>query len=235
MERKINVLIVDDEGPDRELLKSLITSYCPHLRVVGEAASVAAAENLIIQHQPKAVFLDIQMHAHLGFELLDRFPQRTFLAIMTTGYDQYGIKAVKAGAFDYLLKPIDVDELMEAEQKIRTEINRLESPSEEVLSVFDQGEQVLIKPSEIIYLKAQGSYTLIILAQREILTAKNLNEMMKEFQSNHLVRIHRSYVINRDYMKSYQPLGNEGLITLSNGTQLRVSRTYKKLLKSVLL
>ncbi|MFN8886927.1 MAG: LytR/AlgR family response regulator transcription factor, partial [Cyclobacteriaceae bacterium] len=76
---------------------------------------------------------------------------------------------------------------------------------------------------------------LIILAQREILTAKNLNEMMKEFQSNHLVRIHRSYVINRDYMKSYQPLGNEGLITLSNGTQLRVSRTYKKLLKSVLL
>ena len=235
MEKKINVLIVDDEGPDRELLKSLIASYCPHLRVIGEAASVAVAQNLITQLQPKVVFLDIQMHSQLGFELLEHFPSRNFLVVMTTGYDQYGIKAVKAGAFDYLLKPIDVDELIDAEQKIRIELNRHTTDGEDFFSVFDQGEQVFIKPSEIIYLKAQGSYTLIVLVHREILTARNMNEMMRELNSSRLLRIHRSYVINRDFLKSYQPQGNEGMITLSNGLQLPVSRTYKKLLKSVLL
>jgi two-component system LytT family response regulator len=170
-----------------------------------------------------------------GFDLLDQLPERKFLTIMTTGHDRYGIQAVKAGAFDYLLKPIDGDELREAEKKIMKELRRTTSLSNEVLKVFNQGEQIVIKISEIVYLKAQGSYTLINLSsEREILTAKNLNLMMSDFRTDRLVRVHRSYVVNLDYVKSYQPTGNEGILTLQGGLQLRVSRTYKSLLKSLI-
>jgi two-component system, LytTR family, response regulator len=233
---KIATMIVDDEAPHRKLLRSLIDSYCSYLQVIEEADSVASAEKMIAKHQPKVLFLDIEMPTQKGFELLNKFPDRKFLAIMTTGHDQYGIKAVKAGAFEYLLKPIDADELMEVEQKIVKELGRTATSSNEVIKVFDQGEQIVIKISEIVFLKAQGSYTLINLAaDKEILTAKNLNLMMSDFRTTRLVRVHRSYVVNLDYVKSYQPSGNEGILTLQGGLQLRVSRTYKALLKSLLL
>jgi two-component system LytT family response regulator len=232
---KIQVVIVDDEGPHRKLLRSLIDNYCTYLQVIAEADSVANAEKLIAKHQPKVLFLDIEMPLQKGFELLDQLPERKFLTIMTTGHDRYGIQAVKAGAFDYLLKPIDGDELRETEQKIMKELGRTTTLSNEVLKVFNQGEQIVIKISEIIYLKAQGSYTLINLtSEREILTAKNLNLMMSDFRTHRLVRVHRSYVVNLDYVKSYQPTGNEGILTLQGGLQLRVSRTYKSLLKSLI-
>jgi two-component system LytT family response regulator len=232
---KIPVIIVDDEAPHRKVLRSLIESYCLYFQVIAEADSVASAEKLIARHQPKALFLDIEMPTQKGFELLIKFPNRKFLTILTTGHDQYGIKAVKAGAFEYLLKPIDADELMEVEQKIVKELGRMAISSNDVLKVFDQGEQIVIKISEIVFLKAQGSYTLINLASdREILTAKNLNLMMSDFRTSRLVRIHRSYVVNLDYVKSYQPTGNEGILTLQGGLQLQVSRTYKALLKSLI-
>jgi two-component system, LytTR family, response regulator len=231
---KIPAIIVDDESPDRELLKSLIGSYCHYLQVVAEADSVQSAEKLISKHKPKVLFLDIEMPTQKGFDLLEKYPDRKFLTIMTTGYDQYGIKAVKAGAFDYLLKPIDVDELIAAERKMVKELARVTTSPNEVLRVFDQGERVVIKIAEIIYLKAQGSYTLISLTSaREVLTAKNLNAMMTDFRSDRFVRVHRSYVVNLDYVKGYQPDGNEGILTLEGGLQLRVSRTYKPLLKSL--
>jgi two-component system, LytTR family, response regulator len=232
---KIAAIIVDDEGPDRELLKSLIGSYCQYLHVVDEANSVATAEKLIVKHQPKVVFLDIQMHTQQGFELLEKFPERKFLAVMTTGYDQYGIQAVKAGAFDYLLKPIDVDELVETEQKIARELQRVSTDAEDVLKLFNQGEQLVIKVSEVMFLKAQGSYTLVTLADgRDVLAAKNLNEVMTDVRGNQLVRVHRSYAVNLHFVKSYQPTGNEGIVTLLNDVQLRISRSYKPLLKSLL-
>jgi two-component system, LytTR family, response regulator len=233
--KPFRALIVDDQSQHRKLLKSLIGSYCQYLQVIAEADSVASAEKLIVQHQPNVLFLDIEMPQQKGFELLEKFPDRKFLTIMTTGHDQYGIKAVKAGAFDYLLKPIDADELIEVEQKIVKELGRTTTSSNEVLKVFDQGEQIVIKISEIVYLKAQGSYTLINLtSDREILTAKNLNLIMSDFRTHRLVRVHRSYIVNLDYVKSYQPTGNEGVLTLEGGLQLRVSRTYKALLKSLI-
>ncbi|MCZ8215157.1 MAG: LytTR family DNA-binding domain-containing protein, partial [Cyclobacteriaceae bacterium] len=151
-------------------------------------------------------------------------------------HDKYGITAVKAGAFDYLLKPIDVDELLDVEQKIVKELERTATSSNEVLKVFEKGEQIIIKVAEIVYLKAQGSYTLINLtSDKEILTAKNLNLMVSDFRTKRLIRVHRSYVVNLDYVKSYQPDGNEGILTLTGGLQLPVSRSYKPLVKSFFL
>lgn len=232
----IRVLLVDDEASHRRLLRSLISEHCQYLQIIGEADSVSSAEKSIVTHQPNVLFLDIEMPNQKGFDLLEKFPERKFLTIMTTGHDKYGITAVKAGAFDYLLKPIDVDELLEVEQKIIKELGRTAISSNEVLRVFEKGEQVIIKVAEIVYLKAQGSYTLINLtSDREILTAKNLNLMVADFRSNRLIRVHRSYVVNLDYVKSYQHAGNEGILTLAGGLQLPVSRTYKPLLKSLLL
>jgi two-component system LytT family response regulator len=234
--KPLNALIVDDQSQHRKSLKTLINDSCSYLKVIGEAESVASAEKLIVQHQPEVLFLDIEMPNQKGFELLDKFPERNFFTVMTTGHDKYGITAVKAGAFDYLLKPIDVDELLELEQKIVKELERNALPSNETLKVFEKGEQIIIKVAEIVYLKAQGSYTLINLtSDKEILTAKNLNLMVSDFRTKRLIRVHRSYVVNLDYVKSYQPDGNEGILTLAGGLQLPVSRSYKPLVKSLFL
>jgi two-component system LytT family response regulator len=114
----ITCLLVDDENPDRELLANLLHTYCSSIQVKANAGSVSEAIRLLPKVKPDVVFLDINMPTQNGFDLLKQIPDRNFLTVITTGHNQYGIQAVKAGAFDYLLKPIDVDELIETENKL---------------------------------------------------------------------------------------------------------------------
>ena len=231
---KINVLIVDDEVPDRELLKSLISTYCTELSVVGTAASVSQAEQFIHEFKPAVVLLDIEMPRENGFDLLAKYPHRTFLTVMTTGYDQHGIRAIKAGAFDYLLKPIDVDELLETEQKIINSLQSSPLQNSATLKVFHNGEQWLVKVVEIAFVEAQGSYTQIHINNgTTLLSSKNLVSTLGELDEKKFVRVHRSYAVNLDHVKSFQPVGNEGLITLQTGRVVKVGRKFKPSLKNL--
>jgi two-component system LytT family response regulator len=226
----IKALIVDDESPDREVLKSLIKTYCRYLTVVGEANTIESALERIGKHMPDIVFLDIELHGNTGFQLLEALPDRKFLTVMTTGFDQYGIRALKLGAFDYLLKPIDVDELLDTERKLATKLDEI--GLRRTIRVQHQGENLLIKPNEIIYLEAQGSYTRVHLADKtDILIAKNLTATLEEFSMSRLQRIHRSFAVHQDHVRSVQLLGNEGRLVLSNHHVLPVSRKYKTMLK----
>lgn len=231
----ISCLLVDDENPDRELLANLLHTYCATLRVKATATSVQDALTQMTLVKPDVVFLDINMPLQNGFDLLAQLPERNFLTVITTGHDQYGIQAVKAGAFDYLLKPIDVDELQETEKKIIRTLVKKNSTTEKAIAIFHNGEKVMLKAKDIVYLEAQGSYTTIYLNNnKEILTSKNLQQVAEEINDTNLYRIHKSYFVNRAHIVAYSPLGNEAIITLQNQKKLKVGRKFKQALKNIL-
>lgn len=226
--------MVDDEGLDRELIKNFVRDYCTAIAVVGEASSVTEALQCIETKKPELVFLDINMPSQNGFKLLESINNRSFLTVLTTGYDTYGIQAVKAGAFDYLLKPIDVDELLQVEQKVLKQLRTEKPKTETPLKIFHHGEHHLIHSEEIILIQAQGSYIKLFLAEnREWVVSKNLKQILSELSSKNLQRVHRSCIVNLNFIKSYQNQGNEGLIVMKNGYEVPVSRSYKHLLKNL--
>ncbi|NBW38507.1 MAG: DNA-binding response regulator [Cytophagia bacterium] len=234
MKPHISALIVDDEALDRELLNNLIGSYCPSIRVVGQASNAAEATNLIKSLSPDVLFLDINMPNTNGFALLQQLDDNhQFLLVFTTGYDAYGIQAVKAGAFDYLLKPIDLDELQACEKRIAQALHK--DDEDKIVSLFHNGEHHLIKVADILYLEAQGSYTqLNLLSGKQLLITKNLSTISEEIKSPDFIRVHRSFVVNSQHILTYQWQGNEGLISLTNNKQIKIGRKFKSSLKKIL-
>ena len=113
----MNVILIDDEASNIENLQALLARHCPQVHVAGSARSVAEGVALIQAIQPDLVFLDIQMGNELGFDLLEQLPDKNFDVIFVTAYDNYGIRAVKVAALDYILKPVDIDELISAVNK----------------------------------------------------------------------------------------------------------------------
>lgn len=228
--KSLRAFIVDDEALDRELLKNLVQEYCQSIHIAGEASNAAEAEKAIQQHSPDILFLDINMPNKSGFGLLEGLADRNFLTVFTTGYDAYGIQAVKAGAFDYLLKPIDVDELLALEKRA---VEKLSKQQPETLRLYVNGEHMLVRTEEIILLEAHGSYSKIVLSEgREHVLSKNIKQLLTEIKDKSLQRVHRSYIINLQHVKAYQHAGNEGVLTLSNGMKVTISRSHKQVLKN---
>jgi two-component system, LytTR family, response regulator len=234
MARIVTVFVVDDEGLDRELLKNLIRDYCPALRVVGEAASVIEAKKQIETLNPQLVLLDINMPNQNGFTLLESFPDRKFLTVFTTGHNSYGIQAVKAAAFDYLLKPIDVDELIAVEKKALRHYALVGNPIDATLRLLRGGNHELIPVDDIILIAASGSYALVHLTDgSEHVLSKNIKKIHAELTDIRIQRVHRSYLVNVNHVKKYHLTGNEAILTLANNLQVPVSRSYKHILKNL--
>jgi two-component system LytT family response regulator len=161
---EINALIVDDETLDRDLLKELLRQYCNHIQVMADVTSVDEALPLIATLKPDVVFLDIHMPTGSGFELLKAIPERDFLVVFTTGHNEFGIQAVKAGAFDYLMKPIDVDELIEMEQKMVLELAKTRVNSPVKLQIYHNRERTFVESGDVVCIEAQGSYARLFLS-----------------------------------------------------------------------
>ncbi|RAV98865.1 LytR/AlgR family response regulator transcription factor [Pseudochryseolinea flava] len=232
---KITALVVDDEALDRELLTRLIAQYCGSIIVVAEASNIQEAIREINIHQPEVVFLDINMPQSGGFSLVQNFPNRNFQIIFTTGSEEHGIRAIKAEATDYLVKPIDVDELIASEQKLLKH-RRLPERFPSLLRVFHNGEHIMVNARDIICMEAEGSYVKIYLTgQQTLLLSKNLKQITMEVSHPDLKRVHRSYVVNIQHIRRYQVTGNELKIFLSNDVVARASRKYKAQLKGTVL
>jgi two-component system, LytTR family, response regulator len=230
----IQAIIIDDEPLDRELLRRLIDSYCPHIAVVGEADEGDKALALMEQLQPEVVFLDIQMRGETGFDILERLStnQRSKV-VFTTGFDHYGIQAVKAGAFDYLLKPIDIGELEQLQQKLLQGMPAKPSPG--FITVFNKGMQQMVYLNELVFLQAQGSYTKLVLqGGSSLMASKNLKQFQEELPPNQFMKVHRSAVVNVQFITGFKNQGNEGLLLLRGGHSLPVSRGYKTNLQQFL-
>ena len=243
MTNLIKAIIVEDEARSRKLLESLILGYCPSVTVVGTSANVEDAYQLIISNEIDVVFLDIEMQKETGFDLLSRFKAVTFEIIFTTAFEHYALKAIKMSAIDYLLKPIDVEELKAAVAKVEllsknqeynkrlsvlmdNKVTKNTSNMQLALPSSDGLTIVLIK--DILYLKSDRQYTLFYLKSGDsIMTSKNLGEYEEILSEHNFLRVHHSSLINLTEAKKYIR-GEGGSVMMSNGVSIDVSKRKKE-------
>tara|TARA_R110000850_G_scaffold150497_1_gene273290 strand:+ start:209931 stop:210680 length:750 start_codon:yes stop_codon:yes gene_type:complete len=234
----LKAIIVEDETHSLETLKNLLEKFCEGVEVIGLASSVKEALEVIQKSQPDVVFMDIELQSGTGFDILTQLPEINFEVIFTTAFDQYAIKAVKFSSLDYLLKPIDLEELQQAVEKAKQAKNRVEynqqlktllqninqpKLSKICLATADGFE--FISTSEILYCEAGGSYTTFVLINgKKLLVSKHLKEYENMLADQHFMRVHNSYLINlkevKKYVKAdggYIVMNNEDIVSISRG------------------
>lgn len=238
----LKTIIVDDESGCREVLNNLLSKFCPNVEIVSKAASASAAYEAILQHKPDLVFLDIEMPQGNSFDLLERFSEIDFDIIFTTAYDHYAIKAIKFSAIDYLLKPVDPDDLKQAvgrllnkkenqqllQDKFKTLLDNIKPGNKPKKVAIADGEGLIfVNIKEIIRCDSDGNYTYIILENgKKMMASRTLGEYEEMFAGENFFRVHRSHLINMDHIKKYIK-GEGGYVILSDNSQAEVSRRKK--------
>ena len=223
-------LIIDDELPGRENLKSLLRRHCPEIEIVGEAENAGSAVPLIEELKPDVLFLDILMPGSTGLDLLQGFPVRNFAVVFVTASLEFGIQAVKAGVLDYLLKPISVEELKATVHKIDAFLESLYTSSEsntpEVSRIaLSHASGFTIEPIDnIIRLQADDNYTRVFTTSgKEFLVSRPLKDFERNLPDGVFVRIHKSYMINIHHLKDYS-YEDGGMAILQDGKRIPVSK-----------
>ncbi|MET4081861.1 two-component system LytT family response regulator [Pedobacter sp. UYP30] len=240
--KPLKTIIVDDEEFARSSLFFLLQQNCPQIEIIGIAKSVAEAKELLERNHVDVIFLDIAMPGTNGFELIPAATKQQAAVIFTTAYDQYAIRAIKANALDYLLKPIDIDELKEAVDKVEGYLERMAKQGEQddrminlgnalakdaeiskITLPFGQGFK-MISVNDILYIEADSNYSVVHLNSEEKITvSKVLREFEELLPSAQFLRVHKSTLVNLDYLVEYN--NKNGLqILLKNGVSLNVSR-----------
>jgi two-component system LytT family response regulator len=237
--QKMTCLIIDDEQPSRDNLKAILTEYCPNIHIIGEAANASDATQLIHNLKPELLFLDVEMGTDNGLQLLKSFVNPNFEVIFITAYDVYAVKAFKTIASDYLLKPLDLDELQTAIQKISDKIalrkqmlsNQLTVPQpkiEEKLKVTTSDGTELIPFSQILYLQSINYYTnIVLLSGREIITSRHLKDYETILSSGPFFRLHNSFIVNAEKIR-HLVHAEGGQVILTNGKTIKISRRRKE-------
>jgi two-component system, LytTR family, response regulator len=245
----LKAVIVDDEIDCCETIAELLQTYCPGVEVTGVYHNGAEALPAIIRLQPDLVFLDVEMPKMNGFEMLEQLPQVNFDIIFTTSYDQYALKAIRFSAIDYLLKPIDRNELQKAVQKIVQRSQRTISKQVEILmqKIHQPAKSIskialptmeglqMIPVASIISCESDGNYSSLRLkgGNKMVVSTpiKEIEEMLVEFS---FVRVHRSYLVNLNEVEKYVK-GEGGYLVMSDGSMVDVSRGKKETLMKKLL
>ncbi len=238
----IKAIIVDDELGARESLSKMIEKNCKQIEIVAKADSMKAAYDTITALNPDLVFLDIEMPNGNAFDLLEKFKQINFNIIFTTAYDHYAIKAIKFSAVDYLLKPIDPEELVTAVERLENKLGQkteLDKQFKTLLSnvrpenklkkvgIPDGDGLVFINLSDIIRCDSDGNYTYFILTSgKKIIASRTLGEYENLFSDESFFRVHRSHLINLEHVKKYIK-GEGGYVIMSDNSQVEVSRRNK--------
>lgn len=249
----ISAIVVDDEVKNRELLAKMISQFCHNVNVVGQAESVDVAISLIDEFEPDLVFLDIEMPDKNGFALLEHYENPKFQVIFTTAHAEYAIKAIKFAALDYLLKPVNLNELKIAVEKAaieaeRPERDRMLSDRFAILRESrGQGNfnfQKIALPSadglefysiaKILRCEADRAYCRFYFESGEsVLVSKPLSEFEDLLQECDFFRVHKSNMINLNHVKKYVK-GRGGYVILSDGSHVDVSARKKDELMAVL-
>jgi len=240
----IKAIIVDDEPYCCEALAILLERYCPQVSVMQSCLSGTDALNAIREHRPQLLFLDIEMPQMNGFELLEKIQDVHFELIFTTSYDQYAIKAIRFSALDYLLKPIDREELQRAIQKV---IQRLQYPLPQQIEILLQKlhnpqyslNKIAIPTMEglrmvtvdtIISCSSDSNYTILILKDgQKIVASRTLKEIEELLEDHPFLRVHHSHLVNLNEIHRYVK-GEGGYLVMTNEASIDVSRSRKEML-----
>lgn len=225
---KITAIIVDDEIHGRENLKMILETYCPEIEILGMAESVVNAMELVSVLNPDAVFLDINMPVLDGFDFLEEYEERNFLVVFVSAHEEYGINAVKAGAIDYILKPINIKEIKQTVKKlisIHKKAIKIESPAntDKLVIPSSHGFNVL-DINDIIRLEADGCYTTLVIKDvKNTIVSRTLKDFEETLPKEIFFRIHKSHLINLKYIKDYSNISGS-FVTMTDGSKIEISR-----------
>lgn len=237
----MKAILVDDELYCTELLSALLAKHCPGIEVLAEFNDPQKAVEFIQDNPPDILFLDIEMPRLNGFDLLERVRPVNFHVVFTTAYNQYALRAIKISALDYLLKPIDTEELKAAVDKAQ---QQRQSPQwsqfelmERTRSAGDAPPRTIalstleglhfVEVADIIYCQSEGSYTnLFFMDGESMLLSKPIKDVGELLIPSGFLRVHNSYLINLSHIKKYIR-GEGGEIIMKNGHNVPVSRSKK--------
>ncbi|GAB5475521.1 MAG: LytTR family DNA-binding domain-containing protein [Maribacter sp.] len=234
----LKAIIVEDEANSREILRNYLTKYCPEVALIGEAASIEEAQKLVSGTDLDLVFLDVEMPFGTGFDFLDQLPDRTFETVFVTAYDHYAIDALNNHAAYYLMKPINIDELIKAVAYVKEIRQKEDALEDQVLkpklkqvagkiTLPQQDGFQILDVADIVFCKADDNYTEIHLEQKKILVSKTLKYFEEALSEFPFARIHKSYLVNVNEVVKYKK-GKGGSVIVSNGKELLVSASKKK-------
>lgn len=239
----IRGIIVEDEKHSRETLRGMLDRYCKNVEIVAETDSYRGGLKEIREHHPDVVFLDIQMPDGSGFRMLEELDEIDFEIIFTTAFDQFAIKAIKYSALDYLLKPIDPEELVRALKKVETKLSnqkvnqniqvlldnikaRDADPHKIILSTSEKIH--IIETDQIIRCESDNYYTNFFLSDgKKILVSKTLKENEQLLSDHNFIRPHKSHLVNVKYIKGFLKYDG-GYIEMTDGSRIPVSRRKRE-------
>ena len=238
----ITCIIIDDEKDCRDTLNTLLTKYCPGLKIVSQCKSAEEGITAIKKYKPKVVFLDVEMPKATGFDMLSNLEERNFELIFTTAFDQYAIRAFKYSAVDYLLKPIGIEDLKNAILKIKDKLV-FKNPPQQLDIMFQHLRQFqnpnnqiglptlgglqFVPIQQIIRCQAFNNYTdFFLLSKIKITVTKTLKDVEELLVEYSFFRIHDSHLVNLNHISKYER-GEGGTVFMRDGAEVDVSRRKK--------
>ncbi len=246
----MKAVLIDDEKHNIENLRELLGTYCPQVAVAGTAANADEGKRLIMQSQPDIIFLDIQMPQKSGFDLLKELNTYDFEVIFVTAHDQYAIQAMRFAAVDYLLKPIDINELQSAvdravkRQRLKEQNRQLENliymlkgqqnKEDQRIALTTLKETRFVKTGEIIRCESSNNYSTFYLQDGEqLLVCRPIYEFEEILKDYGFMRCHQSHLVNKKFIKSWKKEFGDFLL-LTNGNEVPISRNKKDSVKKAL-
>ena len=244
----MKVAIIDDEDSGRNIIHQYLSLYCDDIEIVGEANSVKSGVELLSKESPDVVFLDIQMQDGTGFNLLEALPERTFKVVFVTSFDQFALKAIKFCAADYILKPVDPDEFVNAVERVQAEVaqqnqsrdNRIDELLTNMNSFTkiglptDSGVQ-FVTVDDIMHCEAVGDNTLVYMKNGDKITASNsIKDYEELFADNKFMRVHKLHLVNTNHISKYISDEDGGNVIMSDGSSVVVSPLRKDDLQKIL-
>lgn len=245
--QKLKVIIVDDEERARRVLTGLLEKYCKEVEVVAQCSNVSEAVQSIYALKPDAIFLDIEMPRYSGFELLRQLGEFRCDVVFVTAYDQYAIEAFEVSAIDYLLKPVSIEKLEKAVERLR--LNQENSQIRERFRTLQEnlrdtygkkielpviGGYEYVKQNKISHINADGSYCeLFIQGQNRVVVSKKLKFFEELLNDSHsFVRCHRSHIINIHMVTEFHK--STSSVLMEDGSIVSISRDKKALIARML-
>lgn len=240
----MKAIIIDDEELGRTVLKNLVQKYCREISIVGEASNIKEAKKVILETNPALIFLDIEMQGGSGFDLLEQMKGSDFSVIFTTAYNQYAVKAFRYSAVDYILKPINIDELLAAVKKVVNPTNKkvmqssldhfMDSHTNQgvsknnKLALPTQEGLVFVDINDILRCEADGKYThCFIMGGKKLYSTRSLKDFEEQLAPRGFCRIHHAHLVNLNHIKNYVK-GDGGQVLMANGDSVIVSKRKKE-------
>lgn len=239
----IKCILIDDENNALEMMEWLLKTYCPTVEIVTMCRSAEEGLAAINKYKPDVVFLDIEMPKMNGFDLLEQFDKLTFDVVFCTAYDQFAIKAFRYSAVNYLLKPVDPDDLKETIRRLEEKKSALSKeqielllqnmrqpvkPTVQRIALTTNDGMIFVSTEDILYCAAESNYTSVVLkGGKKILVSKVLKEIDETLAGHDFYRIHNSFLININHIKKYVR-GDGGYVVMQNDETIGISRSRRQ-------